>query len=857
MARFSSSKSPKKHNKSSSSSSSNEKGCDRRIGCEKKQGPEEDEFLRTKPMHEVNSIPGLSFEDEENPDGNIQWVTKRGKKTSKHSIVVETEESSEEINETAMEDLLQFPTEDVSEEIAYWNQAVYCFVLGANPHWEFLQRYVHRIWVRHGIDKISFLPNGIFSVRFKEMKDKEEVLNAGYHMFDNKSLIVKPWQEDVDLLTEEVKVIPAWIRIHGLPLKFWGTCLPSIAGLVGPYVKYDAATMEKTRLGFARTMIELKVRQAFPSSVKFRDEYGKIVQLKIEYEWKPILCEKCKGLGHENQNYRKDQHRITQSRPSVKRVWRPIPKANVTNPTVSDKEFPALTTPRLLENSTPEPVAAAGPPVSASEPPDAGNDESTQVEDVIDEEITILENQNNEACLFGLLETKINGVNVGNIAHNMLEGWSVTTNCSLHKGGRVWLLWPLNIFEVHIIQYDPQFIHSKIIIKTTKKVFFITIVYVFNEGSERLDLWDKLRSIASHCAVPWALAGDFNTVISSDEILGAASKQEDMDAFIDCLSACGMIDIPTTGAFFTWTNKQESNHRKYSRLDRFLVNQEWIDEFPDMHAHFHPGGLMDHTPCIVRNIRFDSRRSTSFKYFNMWSGAPDFLETVKNTWSQQISGTKMFGVIEDQTGKLCTDTVSIQEAFLNFNQGLLGSKKGTEHVRSEVLQTGSYCNENHTISLLAPVTKEEIKGVVFSIPIDKAPGPDGYTSGFFRDLWDIVGDEVCNAIMDFFDTGCPLTQINTTNITLIPKCDRPTAVSHFRPIACCNLVYKVISKLLCNRLALVLPDIHENQGAFIKGRSIVENVLICQDIINLYARKAVTLRYLFKIDLQKAYDTVE
>ncbi|XP_074318879.1 uncharacterized protein LOC141655711 [Silene latifolia] len=835
MARSSTSNSPKKHNKSSISNGS-VKGSDRRTGGEKKQGPEEEDVLRTKPMHEVNTIHGLSFEDEENPD-SIQWVTQRGKKQGARSQVVVTDESIESTGE----DLLQFTPDDVSEEITYWNRVISCFVLGANPPWGVLQGYVHRIWGKHGIDKVFFLPNGIFLVRFKEMKDKDEVLNAGYHMFDNKPLIVKPWQEDIDLLKEEVKVVPAWIRIHGLPLKFWGTCLPSIAGLVGPYVKSDAATTNKTRLGFARTMVELKVGQGFPSYVKFRDENGKIVILNVECEWKPILCDKCKGLGHEGKNCRRDQIRNAQSKPTVKKVWRPIPK-NVNNPAVSDKEFPALSTrasPRVIENTTSEPVAAAGPFVSAAEPPDnAKDDVSIQVEDITDEENENLENQ-------------------------------------------------------------------------------------------RLDLWDKLKSVAGQCDMPWALAGDFNTVISPEERLGAATKQEDMDTFNDCLSACGMMDITATGAYFTWTNKREVGHRKYSRLDRFLVNQEWVDMFPDMHAHFHPEGLMDHTPCIVRNVKLDGRRSNSFKYFNMWSDAPTFLDTVKGYWSQQIDGTKMFGVvkklkalkgglknlnkecfsdaldevrfwskardsflqqkakaqwidegdsnaayfhnvikkiclrnkivqIEDQNGKLCTDTLSIQDAFLKFYQGLLGSKKVTEQVRMEVLQTGFFCSDQHCTSLLSPVSKEEIKGAVFSIPKDKAPGPDGYTSGFVRDSWDIVGDEVCSVVMDFFTTGCLLTQINATNITLIPKCDRPTAVSHFRPIACCNLIYKVISKLLCNRLATVLPDIiHENQGAFIKGRSIIENVLICQDIIHLYSRKAVTPRCLFKIDLQKAYDTVE
>ncbi|XP_074302895.1 uncharacterized protein LOC141637230 [Silene latifolia] len=157
-----------------------------------------------------------------------------------------------------------------------------------------------------------------------------------------------------------------------------------------------------------------------------------------------------------------------------------------------------------------------------------------------------------------------------------------------------------------------------------------------------------------------------------------------------------------------------------------------------------------------------------------------------------------------------------------------------------------------------PITNEEIKSIFFNTPNDKAPGPDGYTSAFFKDRWDIIGEDICALIKEFFTSCKLLSQMNATNITLIPKHERHTSFKHFRPIACCNMIYKVISKLLCNRLSLVLPDIvSENQGAFIKGRSIIENVLICQDIVQLYKRKAVSPRCLFKIDLQKAYDTVE
>ncbi|XP_074288685.1 uncharacterized protein LOC141613841 [Silene latifolia] len=155
------------------------------------------------------------------------------------------------------------------------------------------------------------------------------------------------------------------------------------------------------------------------------------------------------------------------------------------------------------------------------------------------------------------------------------------------------------------------------------------MIYAFNDGSERVELWNWLKSFAMQCNGPWALAGDFNTVIHPEERMGGQTRQEDMEDFLNCLGLCGMTDIPATGAFYTWNNKQDAEHRKYSRLDRFLINQEWVERIPDMVAHFHPEGLLDHTPCVVSNRKLNNGNARSFKYFNMWSSAPAFLPTVK------------------------------------------------------------------------------------------------------------------------------------------------------------------------------------------------------------------------------------
>lgn len=85
----------------------------------------------------------------------------------------------------------------------------------------------------------------------------------------------------------------------------------------------------------------------------------------------------------------------------------------------------------------------------------------------------------------------------------------------------------------------------------------------------------------------------------------------------------------------------------------------------------------------------------------------------------------------------------------------------------------------------------------------------------------------------------------------------PPTVGDYRPIACCNVLYKIITKILANRLAPALDSvIHEAQAAFVQGRSLAENVLLAQELIRQYNRKRVSPRCVIKVDIKKAYDSV-
>ena len=154
------------------------------------------------------------------------------------------------------------------------------------------------------------------------------------------------------------------------------------------------------------------------------------------------------------------------------------------------------------------------------------------------------------------------------------------------------------------------------------------------------------------------------------------------------------------------------------------------------------------------------------------------------------------------------------------------------------------------MTLCSPFTAADIKEAMFSIPSIKSPGPDGYNSSFFKATWDITGPLVCQAIAQFFHTASIPSFFGKTKLVLLPKVPNLSMAQDFRPISCCSVICKCIAKLLYSRLKTVLPHlIHQNQGAFVKDRSILFNVLIYQDIVRGYTRKGISPRSIMKIDL--------
>jgi hypothetical protein len=142
----------------------------------------------------------------------------------------------------------------------------------------------------------------------------------------------------------------------------------------------------------------------------------------------------------------------------------------------------------------------------------------------------------------------------------------------------------------------------------------------------------------------------------------------------------------------------------------------------------------------------------------------------------------------------------------------------------------------------------------------KSLGPDGFSSGFFQNAWGIVGKDVVWATLIFLNGGRFDDGINATNICLIPKVNTPSKVTDYRPIILCNVIYKLILKVLANRLKMLLPFIiSQEQSAFILGRLITDNIMVAFETLHTMDTRLqgkegfMTL----KLDMSKAYDQLE
>ena len=208
-------------------------------------------------------------------------------------------------------------------------------------------------------------------------------------------------------------------------------------------------------------------------------------------------------------------------------------------------------------------------------------------------------------------------------------------------------------------------------------------------------------------------------------------------------------------------------------------------------------------------------------------------------------------MVEDEEGLLAIATSYFRQIFESSNP---------EDIDIALTEVSTSITGALNEDLTRPVTEWEIKLALFAMHPEKAPGPDGMTALFYQKFWDIVKKDLTRMVNQFLFEGTMAHGLNDTNICLILKTDKPKEMTKFRPISLCNVSYKIISKVLCQRLKKVLPQrISETQSAFVAGRQITDNIMIAQEMFHALRTKqgGRVKRMAIKTDMIKAYDMME
>ncbi|GJR44673.1 RNA-directed DNA polymerase, eukaryota, reverse transcriptase zinc-binding domain protein, partial [Tanacetum coccineum] len=278
-------------------------------------------------------------------------------------------------------------------------------------------------------------------------------------------------------------------------------------------------------------------------------------------------------------------------------------------------------------------------------------------------------------------------------------------------------------------------------------------------------------------------------------------------------------------------------------------NANIVTRSTDFSVDFHRASWIDRLRDIDLKENIDASQKAKIKWGIEADKNSKFFHAIVNQKRRYLSiqGIKVEGLwIEDPTG--------IKDAFLTFFE-----KKFQKIDVVKIVNRSPFyksINSDQNTYLASPISESEIKDAIWDCGSDKSPGPDGFTFAFYKEFWNVVKRDVLAFVRHFFKTGILPRGCNTSFITLISKVLSPMVISDFRPISLIGAQYKIIAKVLANRLARVIDTIISlEQSAFIKHRQILDGPLMVNEVIQWCKRKKSKLM-VFEIDFEKGFDTI-
>nr|CAN77770.1 hypothetical protein VITISV_044337 [Vitis vinifera] len=313
--------------------------------------------------------------------------------------------------------------------------------------------------------------------------------------------------------------------------------------------------------------------------------------------------------------------------------------------------------------------------------------------------------------------------------------------------------------------------------------------------------------------------GDFNITLFQRERSRQGRITSTMWRFAQIIDELGLVDLPLQGEVFTWSGGL--NNQSWARLDRFLVPPSWLDHFSGVLQSRLPRPISDHFPVLLEGGGL-RRGPSPFRFENMWLKVEGFIDLIRSWWRGiEVRGTVSFRLAAKMKGikqKLkvwnrevfgsleCNKASALQqevrEGVVNAYQQMLSEDSGwkADIGRLQLEQI----NQQEAENLEIPFFETEVHSALMEMNGDKAPGPDGFTMVFWQSCWDFVQEEILQMFKEFHEHISFLKSLNNTFLVLISKKGGAKDLGDFRPISLLGGLYKLLAKLLANRLKRVL-----------------------------------------------------
>lgn len=190
--------------------------------------------------------------------------------------------------------------EDVMDGVDKWMRCLVGFFPGSKMPYHAINNMAMRVWRAKGLESVATTANGFILFRFKNQANLQGVLEQGPWLFGGKHLILQKWDPRFQFDAGQIKTLPVWIRLKGLPLPLWTTKgLSLVASMVGKPLSCDEATHKCSRLEYARICVEIDAEMAYVHKFEVVTPLStQPITIHVEYEWKPARCNTCHVFGH-------------------------------------------------------------------------------------------------------------------------------------------------------------------------------------------------------------------------------------------------------------------------------------------------------------------------------------------------------------------------------------------------------------------------------------------------------------------------------------------------------------------------------------------------------------------------------